>query len=99
MKIWNMLKGLRKLLKKIKFIYQPCRKVRINYIEKNKRKALQIIGAGMIKNGRKVLSEYDVLYRLYWELSEIIILFNGIMIWIMGFLLTIVLTGRVSRNI
>ena len=62
MGLWEMLKRPRKALKKVKFIYEPYRKTKIDYVEKKKRKALQRNGVEMIKILEKTLSEYNVMY-------------------------------------
>ncbi len=62
MKLWKMLKGPRQALKKVKFIYEPYRKAKVDYVTKKRRKALHRDGVETINSIEKALTDYGVTY-------------------------------------
>ena len=62
MGLWKMLQGPRKILKKVKFIYEPYKKAKIAYIGKRKRKILRKNGVETIEMVETALAEYGVTY-------------------------------------
>lgn len=62
---WERLKGLKPVLKKVKFIYEPYRKyrkIKDFYVIKKKNKALHQDGVVTISTIEKALTEYGITY-------------------------------------
>lgn len=62
MKIWRMLKGPRSALKKVKFIYEPYRKIKSSYDRKRRTKTLQENGLKIVLDVDKLLEHTNACY-------------------------------------
>lgn len=62
MSLWDMLKGPRKVLKKVKVIYNPYRKIKGDYLTRKGIKALHNDGVNTIDAIEKALMEYGIVF-------------------------------------